>query len=89
MSHPLILFIIPIALGTIILVSGFIAYKAPMSFEQKDTVWKYPMYSGEKALESKETWSKAQKIYGKSLSIQCHLDKVFYDENSISYAVMH
>ena len=20
---------------------------------------------------------------------QCHLDKVFYDENSISYAVMH
>ena len=21
--------------------------------------------------------------------IQCHLDKVFYDENSISYAVMH
>ena len=69
MSHPLILNIIPIALGTIILVSGFIAYKAPMSFEQKDTVWKYPMYSGEKALESKETWSKAQKIYGKSLII--------------------
>ena len=22
-------------------------------------------------------------------SNQCHLDKVFYDENSISYAVMH
>ena len=22
-------------------------------------------------------------------TIQCHLDKVFYDENSISYAVMH
>ena len=22
-------------------------------------------------------------------SYQCHLDKVFYDENSISYAVMH
>lgn len=21
--------------------------------------------------------------------LQCHLDKVFYDENSISYAVMH
>ena len=21
--------------------------------------------------------------------MQCHLDKVFYDENSISYAVMH
>ena len=21
--------------------------------------------------------------------IQCHLDKVFYDENSISYAFMH
>ena len=24
-----------------------------------------------------------------NISIQCHLDKVFYDENSISYAVMH
>ena len=23
------------------------------------------------------------------LILQCHLDKVFYDENSISYAVMH
>ena len=23
------------------------------------------------------------------LQNQCHLDKVFYDENSISYAVMH
>ena len=23
------------------------------------------------------------------LENQCHLDKVFYDENSISYAVMH
>lgn len=23
------------------------------------------------------------------LLMQCHLDKVFYDENSISYAVMH
>lgn len=23
------------------------------------------------------------------MAIQCHLDKVFYDENSISYAVMH
>lgn len=23
------------------------------------------------------------------VEIQCHLDKVFYDENSISYAVMH
>ena len=42
--------------------SGFIAYKAPMSFEQKDTVWKYPMYSGKKALESKETWSKKYSV---------------------------
>lgn len=62
MSHPLILIIIPIALGTIILVSGFIVYKAPISFEQKDTVWKYPMYSGKKALESKETWSKKYSV---------------------------
>ena len=23
------------------------------------------------------------------VNTQCHLDKVFYDENSISYAVMH
>ena len=25
----------------------------------------------------------------KLIDNQCHLDKVFYDENSISYAVMH
>ena len=25
----------------------------------------------------------------RNVGIQCHLDKVFYDENSISYAVMH
>lgn len=28
---------------------------------------------------------KSQYMY----ELQCHLDKVFYDENSISYAVMH
>ena len=28
-------------------------------------------------------------VYLVSKNNQCHLDKVFYDENSISYAVMH
>ena len=29
------------------------------------------------------------KLLDPGLDYQCHLDKVFYDENSISYAVMH
>ena len=32
-------------------------------------------------------FAKVESIAG--LFTQCHLDKVFYDENSISYAVMH
>ena len=33
-------------------------------------------------------WGAGQFLY-ELLKNQCHLDKVFYDENSISYAVMH
>lgn len=29
------------------------------------------------------------KLFDEQILDQCHLDKVFYDENSISYAVMH
>ena len=28
-------------------------------------------------------------LFYDGIAFQCHLDKVFYDENSISYAVMH
>ena len=40
--------------------------------------------------EDVDTEEKApKKTYVEVAKVQCHLDKVFYDENSISYAVMH
>jgi hypothetical protein len=60
--------IIPIALSCIMLFSGTIASMSPMEWKGRDT-WIYPMYTGKKALYSKELWDKAQKLYGKWMRI--------------------
>ena len=58
-------------------------------FDKKTKQYYQPHEHNYSYNENGQPTGKSDGPLSKGYSNQCHLDKVFYDENSISYAVMH
>lgn len=57
-------FIIPTIFSLIMIVSGFLSWNCPLSWENRDS-HSYPHYDGKPALQNADIWNISQILYGK------------------------